>query len=430
VNAEKLTTPKDKVRKLQRKLYQSAKRNKARKFHALYDKLYREDILYEAWKRVKVNGGSAGIDEQTIEEIENHGVERIIEEIQEDLKGNSYNPPPVRRVYIPKADGNKRPLGIPTVKDRIVQSAMKLVIEPIFEADFKDCSYGFRPKRNQHQALEVIRKACNNRGNYVLDGDIKGYFNNINHEKLMMLVERRINDRRINKMIRKWLRAGIMENGNYEESTIGSPQGVVVSPLLANLYLDYLDTIWERHYGHLGKLVRYADDFVIVCKSYKDVSNSFRAVKLIMSRLELELNMEKTRIVNLWSGKDGFVFLGMEIRKVKMRKVNGTEYYAIDMWVCKMKQIVTKEVVKETLKDATLYQDLEEMIKRLNRKIVGWRGYYHISNKRILFKLDRYILMRLVYWYNRKKQKSRRYHYGEHMDLFRNLGLKRIAFAS
>lgn len=430
MNAEKLTTPKEKVRQLQRKLYQSAKRSTRRKFHALYDKLYREDILYEAWKRVRANGGSAGIDKQTIEEIEAYGVEKVVEEIQEVLKRNSYNPPPVRRTYIPKADGRQRPLGIPTVKDRIIQSAMKLVIEPIFEADFKDCSYGFRPKRNQHQALEVIRKACNNRGNYVLDGDIKGYFNNINHEKLMMLVDKRISDRRISKMIRKWLKAGVMENGNYEESNIGSPQGGVISPLLANLYLDYLDTIWERHYGHLGKLIRFADDFVIVCKSYKDVSNSFKAIKEIMKRLELELNMDKTKIVNLWEGKDGFVFLGMVIRKVKMRKANGTEYYATDMWVCKKKQKVIKEVVKETLRDATLYQDLEEKIKRLNRKIVGWRGYYQISNTRILLKLDKYILMRLVYWYNRKKQKSKRYHYYERMELFRDLGLKRIAFVS
>ena len=430
MNAEKLTTPKEKVRELQRKLYQSAKRNKVRKFHALYDKLYREDILYEAWKRVRANDGSAGIDNQTIEEVEAYGVDKIIEEIQEILRENNYNPPPVRRIYIPKADGSERPLGIPTVKDRIIQSAMKLMIEPVLEADFKDCSYGFRPKRNQHQALEVIRKACNNRGNYVLDGDIKGYFNNINHEKLMMLVERRISDRRINKLILKWLKAGIMEKGKYEDSTIGSPQGGVISPLLANLYLDYLDTIWERHYRHLGKLIRFADDFIIVCKNYKDVSNSFTAIKMIMKRLELELNMEKTKIVNLWEGKDGFVFLGMEIRKVKMHRINGTKYYATDMWVCKKKQKVIKERVKETLKDATLYQSIEEMITRLNRKIVGWRGYYHISNKRILIKLDKYILMRLVYWYNRKKQKPKRYHYSERMDLFRNIGLKRIAFVS
>lgn len=430
MNAEKLITPKEKVRQLQRKLYQSAKRNKARKFHALYDKLYREDILYEAWKRVKANGGSAGVDNQTIEEIEEYGVDKIVEEIRVELKENSYNPPPVKRVYIPKADGNKRPLGIPTVKDRIIQSAMKVVIEPIFEADFKDCSYGFRPKRNQHQALEVIRKACNNRGNYVLDGDIKGYFDSINHEKLMMLVERRISDRRISKMIRKWLEAGIMEKERYEESEIGSPQGGVISPLLANLYLDYLDSKWERHYGHFGKLIRFADDFVIVCKNYKDVSNSFKIIKLIMTRLELELNMEKTRIVNLWEGKQGFVFLGFEIRKVKMKRLNGTEYYATDMWICKKKQKVIKEVVKSTLKDATLYQDLEEMMKRLNRKIDGWRNYYRISNKRILIKLDKYILMRLVYWYNRKKQKSKRFHFGERMELFRDLGLKRLAFVS
>lgn len=430
MNVEKTNNTKEKVRKLQRKLYQSAKRNKVRKYHALYDKLYRGDILYEAWKQVKANGGSAGIDKQTIEEIEDYGVDKVILEIQKELKRNNYNPQAVKRVYIPKADGSERPLGIPTVKDRIIQTAMKIVIEPIFEADFKDCSYGFRPKRNQHQALEVIRKACNNRGNYVLDGDIKGYFDNINHEKLMMLVEKRISDRRINKMIRKWLKAGVMDRGNYEESEIGSPQGGVISPLLANLYLDYLDSKWENHYSHLGKLVRFADDFVIVCKNHKDVSNSFKAIKLIMSRLELDLNMDKTRLINLWEGKDGFVFLGFEIRKVKMRKLDGAEYYATDMWMCKKKQKVIKGVIKETLKNATLYQDLEEMIRRLNRKIVGWRGYYEIGNQRILIKLDKYILMRLVYWYNRKKQKRKRYHYEERMNLFRELGLKRVAFAS
>lgn len=430
MNAEKLTTPIDKVRQLQRKLYKSAKRNKVRKYHALYDKLYREDILYEAWKRVRNNEGSAGIDGQSIKEIESYGIDKIVEEIQRELQENRYNPPPVKRVYIPKADGKERPLGIPTVKDRIIQAAMKIVIEPIFEADFKDCSYGFRPKRNQHQALEVIRKACNNRGNYVLDGDIKGYFDNINHKKLMMLVEKRISDRRICKMIRKWLKAGVIAKGRYNRSEIGSPQGGVISPLLANIYLDYLDSKWECHYKHLGKLIRFADDFVIVCKNHKDVSNSFGVIKTIMERLELELNMEKTRIINLWEGKRGFIFLGFEIRKVKMRKHKGIKYFATDMWICKKKRKVIREKVKDTLKKQTLYQDLEAMIKRLNRKIDGWRNYYGISNKRILIKLDKYILMRLVYWYNRKKQRDKRYHYGDRMNLFNKLGLKRLTFIS
>ena len=430
MNAEKLTTPKDKVRKLQRKLYQSAKRNKVRKFHALYDKLYREDILYLGWKRVKENKGSAGIDNQTIEDIEDYGVDKLILEIQTELKEGKYNPPPVRRVHIPKANGKTRPLGIPTVKDRIIQTAMKIVVEPIFEADFKDCSYGFRPKRSQHQALEVIRKACNNKGNYVIDGDIKGYFDNINHEKLMMLVEKRISDRRICKLIRKWLKSGVLEKGRLERSHLGSPQGGVISPLLANIYLDYLDSKWEKHYSHLGKLIRFADDFVIVCKNYKDVSHSYSTIKLIMSRLELELNTEKTRIINLWEGKEGFVFLGFENRKVKMKSINGRIYYALEQWICKEKQKVIKEKVKETLKDATLYQDLEVVINRLNLKVVGWRNYYGLSPQRVLLKLDKYILMRLVLWYNRKKQKRKRYKYYERMKLFEELGLKRVAFAS
>lgn len=267
-----------------------------RKFHALYDKLYREDILYRGWKQVKENKGSAGIDNQTIEDIEDYGVDKLVQEIQEELKEGSYNPPPVSRVYIPKAKGKTRPLGIPTVKGRIIQTAMKIVIEPIFEADFKECSYGFRPKRNQHQALEVIRKACNNKGNYVLDGDIKGYFDNINHEKLVMLVEKRISDRRICKLIKKWLKSGVMEKGSIERSNFGSPQGGVISPLLANIYLDYLDSKWERHYNHLGKLIRYADDFVIVCKNYKNVSHSYSAIKGIMSRLELELPQRRQEL--------------------------------------------------------------------------------------------------------------------------------------
>ncbi len=243
--------------------------NGVRRFHALFDKVYRKDVLYLAWHKVRANQGSAGIDKRTIEDIEFYGVEKLIEEIQDELKQGKYNPPPVRRVYIPKKDGAKRPLGIPTVKDRIIQTATKIIIEPIFEADFKDCSYGFRPKRNQHQALEEIRKACNNNGNYVLDADIKGYFDNLNHEKLLMLVGQRVSDKRVLKLIKKWLKAGAMENGVKVASDTGSPQGGVISPLLANIYLDYLDSKWDKHFSHLGRLIRYADDFVIVCKNHK-----------------------------------------------------------------------------------------------------------------------------------------------------------------
>lgn len=241
MNAGKANNTKGKVRELQRKLYLATKLNGRRKFHALYDKVYREDILEEAWKRVKFNGGAGGIDRVTIADVEEYGVEEFLLEIQQELLEGKYHPEPVRRTYIPKGKTDKRPLGIPIIKDRVIQMAAKIVIEPIFEADFKDCSYGFRPKRNAHQALDRIRKDTANKGWWVVDADIKGYFNNINHEKLMLLVKQRISDRRIIKMVWKWLKAGIMEDGKFHSSNIGSPQGGVISPLLSNIYLHYLD---------------------------------------------------------------------------------------------------------------------------------------------------------------------------------------------
>ena len=225
MNAQKANNTIEKVQQLQRKLYLAAKKNSKRKFHALYDKINREDILKEAWKRVKANGGAGGIDGISLKDVENYGVEKLLGEIRQEIQNGSYHPKPVKRVYIPKADGKKRPLGIPVIKDRIVQMAAKIVMEPVFEADFKESSYGFRPKRNAHQALEVVRKACNNHGWWVVDADIQGYFDNINHEKLMKLVEIRINDRRMLKLIRQWLKAGVMVDGKFEESKLGSPQG-------------------------------------------------------------------------------------------------------------------------------------------------------------------------------------------------------------
>ena len=243
MNVQKTNNAINKVQELQRKLYLSAKKSKSRRFHAIYDKIYRDDVLLKAWKQVKANGGSAGIDNKTIKYIEEKELEEFFEEIKSELKGGTYIPKPVKRVEIPKGNGKIRPLGIPVVKDRVIQAATKIVIEPIFEADFSCESYGFRPKRNQHQALESIRKACNNNGNWVLDADIEGYFDNINHDKLMKLIELRINDRRVLKLIRKWLKAGVMKDGTFFESEIGSPQGGVISPLLANIYLNYLDYV-------------------------------------------------------------------------------------------------------------------------------------------------------------------------------------------
>lgn len=287
--------------------------------------------------------------------------------------------------------------------------ATKLVIEPIFEADFQETSFGFRPKRSAKQALERIRKACNRKGNWVVDVDIQGYFDNINQEKLMKLIERRISDRRILKLVRKWLSAGVMEEGNIRRSDLGTPQGGVISPLLANIYLNYFDLLWERHGSQMGELTRYADDFVVICKTKKDATRAYELIKAIMERLELTLHPTKTRIVGLWTGEEGFDFLGMHHRKTKAETSKGQVYYTTQQWLCRKAEERIREVVKDRLAPPNMrHKSFQDHVAYLNPKIQGWRNYYYTPySQKKMAKLDWYILQRLTRWYAKKRQRRR-----------------------
>ena len=411
MNAQKANNAKEKVRELQRKLYLAAKKSSKRKFHALHDKIYRKDVLLEAWKRVKANKGASGIDEISIGQIEQQGIEKFLGEIETELRDGKYHPKAVRRTYIPKGDKEKRPLGIPTVRDRVVQMATKIVIEPVFEADFLDCSYGFRPKRSAKEALERVRKDLNNKGWWVVEADIKGYFDNIDHEKLMLMVKQRISDRKILKLINQWLKAGVMEGGVKTESEIGSPQGGVISPLLANIFLHYLDVKWDKHYKHLGKLVRYCDDFVVICKTKKDAEQTLKAVEFIMKRLELTLHPTKTKMLNMWDGVEGFDFLGFHHRRKRTETSTGKVFSETHQFPSKKAKAKMRENIRNAFSSRSmLLKSIDEMVKILNPKIVGMRNYYGLKNAKVqLNKIDFYILKKCVIWFNYKTQKNRKH---------------------
>jgi RNA-directed DNA polymerase len=389
----------DKVRQLQRRLWVAAKRSPKRRFHALLDRIYRRDVLWEAWRRVKRNRGAAGVDRETLDRVERYGVEQMLDELHVALRAGTYRPQPVLRRYIPKADGRQRPLGIPTIRDRVAQMATTMVLEPIFEADFRPSSYGFRPKRSATQALETLRVHGARGGNHVLDADIRDYFGSIDHAKLLTLVALRVSDRRVLKLLRLWLAAGVMDEGHWRATMTGTPQGGVISPLLSNVYLHVLDRVWEDRCAHLGTLVRYADDFVVMCDTTAAVEEARRRVSAVLTRLGLELHPEKTRLVDLSRGREGFDFLGCHLHKRMSGPIwdrTRRRVYYLHRWPSARAMARVRARVRALTVRSRCHEDLRGVIADVNPVLRGWAQYFRTGNAATKFlQIDRYVVDRL-----------------------------------
>jgi len=421
-------SPVGKVRQLQRKLYLSAKKSKSRRFHALYERIHDWEVLQEAWERVRSNRGAAGIDGETLKAIEAKGGEPFLKGIQQYLEEGRYHPVPVRRVEIDKRDGSgkKRPLGIPTVRDRVVQMAAKIVLEPVFEADFRDCSYGYRPKRSAVGAMERIRELANKGYNFVLDGDIRNYFGSIEHEKLLEAVRRRISDRRVVKLIKKWLKAGVMVEGRLEQSLVGTPQGGVISPLLSNVYLNMVDEEWERENSTLGVLVRYCDDFVVLSRTRRGIEEARRRMAAMLAGLKLELHPEKTRIVELAWGKEGFDFLGWHATKRASARFRGR--FFLNRWPSRRSMSRLYGRFRAMAHRNRRVRNVRELVPELNRVLRGWSEYFRTGNSRRKFQqADKVLWERLALFEAKRRFRNGPYYYWGlqrwNYEWFKGLGL-------